>query len=262
MFEFGITMKTTPTSYEAPFLKELLLDNHDPNLRNTHPFNISSLQETKIQISFRKPVTFFIGENGTGKSTLLEAIAHLCGFGHQGGGRNYVSEYPTGDTQLFVEKIRLSWFPKVSRGLFMRAETFFNFSSFIDGLSKDDPSLLQAYGGKSLNSLSHGEAFLKLLTSRVRENGIYLLDEPEGALSPNRQLSLLSLLNSFSNSRSAQFIIATHSPILMSLPDSDIISFDTTPPQRVLYEETDHFLTTKNFLNAPERYFRHLFDGQ
>jgi predicted ATPase len=139
-------------------------------------------------------------------------------------------------------------------GSIPKAESFYNFATYIDGVSD-----LRAYGGKSLHVQSHGESFLSLFTHRF-EQGIYLLDEPEAALSPQRQLSFLKILHDLSTPGHAQFIIATHSPIILSFPGAVLFSFDGDRIQETSYRETDHFLITRDFLNAPERFFKHLFD--
>src|SRR5262249_10394281 len=146
-----------------------------------YPFTIPAFNNG-IDIDIKRPVTFFVGENGSGKSTLLEAIAYHCGFNLEGGTRNH--NYQTRDAEPELAKyLRLSWAPKVTRGFFLRAESFFNFATHIEQLAAGDQQLLRSYGGKSLHEQSHGESFLSLMTNRFSA-GIYILDEPEAALSP------------------------------------------------------------------------------
>jgi predicted ATPase len=206
-------------------------------------------------------VIFFIGENGTGKSTLLEAIAFKCGFGSKGGSKNNIFEEDTYTAKL-ASIMTISWLPKINKGFFMRAETFYDFAGYIDELAKDGRiEAYQPYGGKSLNEQSHGEAFLSLFKNRFNSKGLYILDEPEAALSPQRQLAFLSIIWQLEQADKAQFIIATHSPILMAYPNSIIYSFDNDRLKQIDYEETDHYQLTKAFLNNREKLFRNLFDN-
>ncbi|WP_073328792.1 AAA family ATPase [Chryseobacterium carnipullorum] len=154
--------------------------------------------------------------------------------------------------------LTLSWKTKTGQGFFMRAESFFNFATYIDEVAKEDRRALDAYGGKSLHQQSHGEAFLSLFHNHFQK-GLYILDEPESALSPQRQLSLLSVIHKLEKAGKAQFIISSHSPILMSYPGAEIYLLDD-PIQRTHYKETEHYELTKNFLESPELYFRHLFE--
>jgi predicted ATPase len=247
------------TDFHAPFLKKISL-NPPPGVQADYPFTIPVFsQEFTIELS--KPVTFLVGENGTGKSTLLEAIAKKAGFNLSGGSQNHTFADAQSDSPLAAQ-LRLSWLPKISTGFFMRAESFFNFASYIEQLAHDDAGILEAYGGKSLHSQSHGESFLALFKNRFWKQGIYLLDEPEAALSPMRQLSFLALINKLEKSGKAQFIIATHSPILLSYPGAEVLSFDGESIKAIDYRETEHLKLTKAFLASPERYFKHLFSDE
>ncbi|KOY80575.1 AAA family ATPase [Lysinibacillus macroides] len=226
-----------------------------PN-KQVYPFNIPSLQELH-ELEFPTNVTFFVGENGSGKSTLLEAIADRCDFNTAGGGRQNLYEVHKAESSL-GEYIRLSWLPKISNGFFLRSETFYQFASHIDLL--EHPNKYAAFGGKSLHHQSHGESFLALFMNRFRGKAIYLLDEPEAALSPTRQLSLLKIIKDLEHE--AQFIIATHSPILLGYPDATIYSFDNGEIEAIRYEETIHYIVTKRFLAAPDSILRELFDEE
>ena len=212
----------------------------------------------QFALEFSKPVTFLVGENGSGKSTLLEGIAGKIGFNPYGGNRNHVFDGAGSETPL-AAALRLSWLPKINTGFFMRAESFFNFAAYMDELTGGIPQLMEAYGGKSLLAQSHGESFLALFANKFREKGIYLLDEPEAALSPLRQLSFLSVLHRLEKTGLAQFIIATHSPILLCYPGANILSFDGAEIKPISHTETEHYKLTKAFLNSPESYFKHLF---
>ncbi len=157
------------------------------------------------------------------------------------------------------EYIRLSWLPKISNGFFLRSETFYQFASHIDLI--EDPRRYNAFGGKSLHHQSHGESFLALFMNRFKGGkAIYLLDEPEAALSPTRQLSLLKIMKDLEHE--AQFIIATHSPILLGYPNATIYSFDQGEIESIRYEDTIHYIVTKRFLDAPQSILRELFDEE
>lgn len=216
-----------------------------------YPFCIPALRGAK-SIAFQGNVTFFVGENGSGKSTMLEAIAYQCGFNTAGGGRNNVYEVDASDSSL-GNYIRLSWMPKITNGFFLRAETFYQFASHIDQM----PESLKYYGGRSLHAQSHGEAFLSLFRHRFGKRAIYLLDEPEAALSPARQLALLRIMKDLE--KEAQFIVATHSPILLGYPDAQILNFDHTPVAPIRYEETLHYIVTRRFLENRKAVLGELF---
>ncbi|NYT18939.1 MAG: AAA family ATPase [Methanosarcinales archaeon] len=238
------------------FLRTISLRESKEIDNNAYPFTIPVIRNFR-ELELRSNVTFFVGENGSGKSTLLEAIAHQAGFNTAGGSRNNLYDVEK-SSSVFGEHLRFSWMPKVTEGFFLRSETFYNFASHIDELQKIDGRAYDAYGGRSLHERSHGESFLTLFNNRFG-NGLYLLDEPEAALSPLRQLSLLKIIHDMESSGKAQFIIATHSPVLMGYPNSRILDFDGDRITEVEYEDTDHYNITKDFLNARERYFRELF---
>jgi predicted ATPase len=177
----------------------------------------------------------------------------------EGGGRNNAHEVDSASSAL-GEFIRLSWLPKVTQGFFLRAESFYHFASHLDQLAKEDPTFrYQGYGGKSLHQQSHGESFLSLFLNRFGGKGLYLLDEPEAALSPARQLAFLRIIHQMVRSRKAQFIIATHSPILLGCPNAVIYSFDSDSVERVRYEDTEHYQITKSFLNRTDKFLEDLF---
>lgn len=220
------------------------------------PFNLPVFKNG-LNLVLKTNVTFFVGENGTGKSTLMESIADKCDFNLSGGNRNHNYDFHKTESVL-SEYLTLSWRTKINEGFFMRAESFFNFATYIDEVSTRDIRVLDAYGGKSLHKQSHGEAFLALFHNHF-EKGIYILDEPESALSPQRQLSLLSIIRALEKTGKAQFIISTHSPILLSYPGATIYSLDHNM-EPINYKDTEHFQITKNFLNSPDLFFRHLFN--
>lgn len=243
------------------FLKNITFDWNNQCVEDIHPFNIKALKDINM-LNTDSAVTFFVGENGTGKSTFIENIAYKCGFNVAGGSAN--NRFGTSNDGLELASImKLSWFPKVKQGFFLRAETFFDFAGYIDDLANDPNVGMEAYlpyGGKSLNHQSHGEAFLSLFTNRFSGRGIYILDEPEAALSPQRQLAFLRVIHDLELEGNSQFIIATHSPILMSYPGARIYSFDHDTVEETQYEETAHYQLTKSFLNNRERFLKQLFE--
>ena len=214
-------------------------------------------------LEFHQPVTFLVGENGTGKSTLLEAVALALGFNPEGGSRNF--SFSTRDTHSgLYNYLRLHRGPyRPKDGFFLRAESFYNTATEVERLADSglsSPSdFLQCYGGRSLHHQSHGESFLNLVHSRFHGQGIYLLDEPEAALSPARQLTLLCELHRLVEAGS-QLLITTHSPILMAYPGAEILLLGEGPIHPVEYRETEHYQITKSFLDSPERMLRVLFD--
>lgn len=236
------------------FLKSVSLLRENIKTFNQYPFSIPAVKSLD-QIEFTSRVTFFVGENGSGKSTLLEAIAEQCGFNTAGGGRNNNYEVHAARSAL-GDYIRLSWMPKITNGFFLRAESFYHFATHIDEV---DDTGFRSYGGRSLHQQSHGESYLSLFMNRFKGKTIYLLDEPEAALSPSRQLAFLRILHDLAAEGEAQFIIATHSPILMGYPDSVILNFDGDKIDEIKYEMTDHYQITKYFLQHREKVLADLF---
>ncbi|GIQ69658.1 ABC transporter ATP-binding protein [Xylanibacillus composti] len=230
---------------------ELLKDKIQSTER--YPFHIPAIR-TLDRLAFSRNVTFFVGENGSGKSTLLEAIAYQCGFNPAGGGRNNVYEVESADAAL-GDYLRLSWLPKMTNGFFLRAESFYQFATHIDQVDAQ-----QFYGGRSLHEQSHGESFLSLFLNRFNRKGIFLLDEPEAALSPTRQLSFLRVLKDLEGA--AQFIIATHSPIILGYPNAQILQFDHGGIREVNYEQTEHYQITRRFLENRNVILSELFEDE
>lgn len=197
------------------------------------------------ELVFEKPITFFVGENGSGKSTLLEALAVACGFNPEGGTKNYSFSTYDSHSQLH-EAIRLSkGFRKVKWGYFLRAESFYNVAT-----QEEEYSDI-AHPSEKYHEKSHGESFLALAQNQLRPDGLYLFDEPEAALSPQRQLTLLMEIFSCAG-QGSQFIIVTHSPILLGIPDAQILSFDEGTVHECKYEDTESYKVTEMFINNRE----------
>ena len=218
-----------------------------------YPFSLPAVRALD-GLQFKTPVTFVVGENGVGKSTLLEAIAIAFGFNPEGGSRSFKFESRASHSALHAA-LRLVKSPRrASDGFFLRAETFYNVASEVERLGA-----VRGYGERNLHELSHGESFLSLAMNRFWGDGFYVLDEPEAALSPTRQLALLVRLRDLV-ARGSQFIIATHSPFVMAFPSATILQIGESGVCEVRYQETEHYLVTKRFINNPERMLAHLFD--
>jgi len=228
--------RTKPYLLHASFRPDAEIDDA------SYPFSIPAVREMG-SIEFHPNVTFFVGENGSGKSTVMEGLAVALGFGPEGGTKNV--QFSTADSvSPLHDSLRLArGVPAPRDGYFLRAESFFNVASYMD-----ETGYLDSYGGRSLHTQSHGESFMAVLLKKLRGNGIYLLDEPEAALSPNRQLAALSAIHQLVEDHS-QFIIATHSPILLSYPHAKIVQFDGTGVTEIAFEDTEHFAVTRDFLN-------------
>ncbi|MBQ9899450.1 MAG: AAA family ATPase [Ruminococcus sp.] len=213
--------------------------------------SLAAMQELDLSA----PVTFFCGENGTGKSTLLEAIALKCGFNAEGGSMNF--SFSTNDTHselhTLIKLVREIERPKT--GFFLRAESFYNAATYIDTI----PQLISVYGGISLHRQSHGESFFSLVMNRFSGRGLYILDEPEAALSPSRQMSLLIRINELVR-EGCQFIIATHSPVILAFPDAVIYELTESGISRRAYEETGTYGVMKTFMDSPQRMINRLFE--
>lgn len=247
------------------YIRDILLDRKAILSFDEYPFSVPSVRSLD-RLDLHPKVTFFIGENGSGKSTLIEAIAVNAGLNPEGGSRDF-------NFGTRISHSNLSSYLRLNKGVphpkdwyYLRAESFFNVATEIENLDIDPESDIEiihnrlfvpkkigpAYGNKALHEQSHGEAFLALLLKRFRGNGLYILDEPEAALSPLRQMSILSVIHRLIQLNS-QFIIATHSPIIMSYPDSMIYHCSDDGIVQVNYRDTEHFNVTRDFLNNPDK---------
>ncbi len=240
-----------------PYLQEVSIRPGGDSDAEEYPYNIPAVRHLG-RIKFHPDITFFVGENGAGKSTVLEAIAVALGFSAEGGTRNFkIQTTPAESVSPLHRSINLvRSFRRPEDGYFLRAESFFNVATYMDEIG-----YLGAYGDRSLHERSHGEAFLALLAHKFHGNGLYLLDEPEAALSPNRQLAALVAIRQLI-AQESQFIIATHSPILLAYPHAKILQFDGTGVSEVRFEDTEHYKVTRDFLqNYPRRLEQLFADG-
>ncbi|MGB1077080.1 MAG: AAA family ATPase [Bdellovibrionales bacterium] len=248
---------------KPPYLKKIYWnDQAEPGQeRHEYPLNTDLFKDQDFSWEFSQPITIITGENGTGKSTLLEGIADNCGFNLSGGGQEHHGIKQRNDVESLRKALRFGWTLRVRQGFFMRAESLYNFATHLDDLNRDEPyNYYSAVGGKSLHERSHGEAFLSVLQDRFTYKGIYILDEPEAALSPSRQLSLLALLHEAYQQEKTQIIIATHSPILLSFPYAQICEVQNGKIVETPYKETAHYTLYKRFLDEPEKYHDILFN--
>jgi predicted ATPase len=236
----------------------------DPTL---YPFSVPAIAAL-TWLDFHSRVTFFTGENGSGKSTLLEAIAAHIGFGREGGNRDM--RFETSESSRAVEPLtralRLSFDKRTGEGFYFRAESLFSLATQIDEWDSDPTiggRIVDSYGGVSLHQHSHGETFFTVLDHKFRRSGLFLLDEPEAALSPQRQLSFLILIrDTLHDYKDAQFIISTHSPILLGYPRAQIVSFDDGALHEIPYEETAPMQIARRFTSDRESFLKELFGEQ
>lgn len=230
------------------YIIQLKINRGDFPTDRHYPFNLPILRNTS-ELRFRKPVALFVGENGSGKSTLLEAITKACGIHIWDRPRRHLAHENPYEDQL-KDAIEMTWANGRVPGSLFRAETFHDMADFLDDLALCDPGRLKYHGGQLLNVLSHGEGTLSYFSGRFRIKGLYLLDEPEAALSPKSQLRFVRLLRELEAEGRAQFIMATHSPILLAYPGAQIFSFDAERITEVAFEETMHY-----------RIYKELFEG-
>ena len=230
------------TTEDLPYLREIRLKRNDIKSFDKYPFNIP-IVKTLDSLTFHPQVTFLIGENGTGKSTLIEAIAVSLGFNPEGGTKTSTFATRSSHSILhqYIKTIKSFKYPR--NCYFLRAESFYNLATLMD-----ETNYYHTYSNKSLHEQSHGESFMATLTNKLKGNGLYIMDEPEAALSPTNQMAALTAIHKLVEKQS-QFIIATHSPILLAYPNAKIYRFSNSGIERVSYQKTEHYTVTKDFLN-------------
>jgi predicted ATPase len=238
--------KYRDTTLPAPFLKRVWLDKDKVSNPGAYPFSLPFLRNG-FELAFEHPITIIVGENGAGKSTLLEGIAVLAGYDEAGGGKGYMPVDHSGALEVMggrlSQALRAAWLPKVTKGWFFRAESFFTIARYLDSVGSPSADFL---------SHSHGEGFLRFFEERCQRQGIFIFDEPESALSPARQIEFLKLLKAMHASRKCQVIMATHSPLLMAYPGATLLMLTKGGLDPVAVEQTDHFRLMRDFWNDPE----------
>jgi len=243
-----------PINMPAPYLKRVWLDPARVTDPAAYPFCLPFLQNA-FELSFERAITVIVGENGTGKSTLLEGIAVLAGYDEAGGGKGYMPV----DHSKALEKmggelsraLRASWLPKITNGWFFRAESFFSVSRYQDEVNLEDIPGVPPGRPPDFLSHSHGEGFLRFFQERCQRQGIFIFDEPESALSPSRQIEFLKLMRRMENSGHCQIIMATHSPVLMAYPNARLLRLSKYGLEPVSVEQTDHFKVMREFYDDP-----------
>lgn len=241
-------------SKSSQYIRSLSLNRKIIDSFDDYPFNLPAISNLST-LDFHPRVTFIVGENGAGKSTILEAIAVACGFNPEGGTKNF--NFSSRDTHSelnkYIRLIKGVYYPK--DGFFFRAESFYNVASNVDDLDRIAPSkssFINLYGGKSLHAQSHGESFFSIFVNRFSKNSLFILDEPEAALSPSRQMAMIRRIHQLVQAN-CQFIIATHSPIIMAYPDAKIYEINDSGISEKDYDETEHYQVTRSFFDNPKR---------
>lgn len=243
------------------YLRSMVLQREEVPSFARYPFELPAVASMD-RLDFHPKVTYIVGENGMGKSTLLEAVAVALGFNPEGGTLNFTFSTAATHSELYQYLRPIRGPQKPRDGFFFRAESYYNLATEIDELDRQvtrSPRIINSYGGKSLHMMSHGESFFATFMNRFGGKGLYILDEPEAALSPFRQMAMLAHIHELVGQHS-QFIISTHSPILMAYPDSVIYQLTPEGVRTVNLEETDHFVIMKEFMNHREKMLRELLE--
>ncbi|MCT8977723.1 AAA family ATPase [Clostridium sp. CX1] len=227
------------------YLRTVKLCRENINSFSEYPFSLEAVRNL-FTLDFHPKVTFIVGENGTGKSTILEAIATAYGFNPEGGTKNFNFSTKETHSELYKYLKLIKGVKMPEDGFFLRAESFYNVATKIDELD-----VVRAYGGVSLHDQSHGESFISLFINKFRGNSLYILDEPEAALSPTRQMTMVARMHELVE-QGSQFVIATHSPIIMSYPHAVIYELKDGF-KKVIYKDTEHFQVMKQFVNNTEK---------
>jgi predicted ATPase len=242
----------------APYLKRIWVDKDRVPDRTAYPFCLPFLRDG-LDLSFDRSITIIAGENGTGKSTLLEGIAVLAGYDEAGGGKGYSAVDHSNAIEVMggrlSQALRASWLPKITNGWFFRAESFFSVARYLDEMGR-----ASNYGPPDYLSHSHGEGFLRFFEERCQEQGIYIFDEPESALSPSRQIEFLKLMRRMDASQNCQIIMATHSPMLMAYPNARLLRLSKYGLEMVTIEQTDHYKVLREFCADPASFIEAAID--
>ena len=250
--------RTRPTRLPPPYLKRLWLDTALVPDREAYPFCLPFLHD--FELAFDRPITIIVGENGTGKSTLLEGIAVLAGYDEAGGGKGYMpvdhSRAVEATGGRLAKALRASWLPKITNGWFFRAESFFSVARYLDVAAIEGDA-----APPDFLSHSHGEGFLRFFEERCQRQGIFIFDEPEGALSPSRQLEFLKLLRRMEQAQNSQVIIATHAPLLMAYPGARLLGFTPDGLAPTTLEATDHYRLMREFCANPAAFVETMIEG-
>ena len=237
------------------YIQEIKIDNLIPDDNYVKDLSVVKNIKKLGGLSFKKPVTFLVGENGIGKSTLIEAIAVGCGFNPEGGTKNFNFNTKNTHSDLYKYLKIVRGYMRPKDGFFLRAESFYNVSTNIDALDEAfgfGAKIIDSYGGVSLHNQSHGESFLSLVKNRFGGNGIYILDEPEAALSPTGLMKLMIYINDLVK-KNSQFIISTHSPLLMTFPNAEIYEITSDNIESIPFDKTSHYSITRSFLENPKK---------
>ena len=250
-----------PAELPAPYLRRILVEPEKVADWSEYPFSLPLFATREFELGFERPVTIIVGENGSGKSTLLEGVAALAGFDEAGGGNGY---RPVDHSRALdrsgaglAAALRAHWLPKITRGWFFRAESFFSVARYLDVSALDDPTAIPP----NFLSHSHGEGFLRFFAERIRQRGFFIFDEPESALSPSRQIGFLKLLKRMERDFACQIIMATHSPVLMAYPGSTLLAIDGAELKPTAIRDTEHFRLLKAFFDAPEVVVEEALEG-
>ena len=250
--------RNKPINAPAPYLRRVWLDPSRIADRKAYPFCLPLLRDD-FELSFDRSITIIVGENGTGKSTLLEGLAVLAGYDEAGGGKGYM---PVDHSQAvevmggtLSDALRASWLPKITNGWFFRAESFFSIARYLDSAARD-----AGQRGPDFLSHSHGEGFLRFFEERCQRQGIFIFDEPESALSPARQMEFLKLMRKMEQSTICQIVMATHSPMLMAYPGARLLRMSKYGLEPVTVKQTDHFRVMREFCYDPKGFVEAVFE--